>query len=108
VSNIDRSDIEAAISHHGLVVDLVVTSEDARAYKPRPEPFRLALDLLGLRPDQVLHVGDSLTADVGGANALGIPVAWVNRKGKSTPPQSRLDYEASDLEAVAQALAQQR
>jgi GNAT superfamily N-acetyltransferase len=39
VSNIDRSDIEAAINHHNLTVDLLVTSEDARAYKPRAEPF---------------------------------------------------------------------
>lgn len=108
VSNIDRPDIEAAIDHHDLTVELLVTSEDARAYKPRPEPFRLALDLLGLAPDQVLHVGDSLTADVRGATALGIPVAWVNRKGKTTRPQTRVQYETRDLESIAQALTHQR
>ncbi|WP_442914530.1 hypothetical protein [Kribbella sp. NBC_01484] len=31
-------------------------------------------------------MGDSLTADVRGANALGIPVAWVNRRPR--PPHS--------------------
>jgi FMN phosphatase YigB (HAD superfamily) len=36
VSNIDRGDIEAAIAFHGLQFDGLVTSEDARAYKPRP------------------------------------------------------------------------
>ena len=107
VSNIDRSDIEAAIGHHNLTVDLLVTSEDARAYKPRPEPFHLALDLLGLAPAQVLHVGDSLTADVRGANALGIPVAWVNRKAKTTPPQTQVRYEISDLESLTHVLTRQ-
>lgn len=105
VSNIDRSDLDAAINHHGLTVDLVVTSEEARAYKPRPEPFRLALDLLGLSPDQVLHIGDSLTSDVAGATALGIPVAWVNRKARTTPPHCRATYETPDLQSVAQAWA---
>jgi beta-phosphoglucomutase-like phosphatase (HAD superfamily) len=44
------------VEEHDLTIDLLVTSEDARAYKPRPEPFHLALDLLGLAPARVLHV----------------------------------------------------
>ncbi|WP_236706565.1 HAD family hydrolase, partial [Frankia sp. ACN1ag] len=43
VSDIDRADLDAALDAHGLRVDAIVTSEQARAYKPRPEPFRLAL-----------------------------------------------------------------
>ncbi len=100
--------LEAAINFHGLTIDLLVISEDVRAYKPRPEPFHLALDLLGLAPTQVLHIGDSLTADVRGANALGIPVAWVNRKAKTTPPQTRVHYETPDLKSLAQLLTRQR
>lgn len=34
VSNVDRDDLQSAMNHHGLVVSAVVTSEDARAYKP--------------------------------------------------------------------------
>jgi 2-haloacid dehalogenase len=36
VSNIDRANLEAALSHHGLVFDHVVTSDDVKAYKPAP------------------------------------------------------------------------
>ena len=104
VSNIDRQDLEAAIAHHDIRVDLSVTSEDVRAYKPRPEPFQLALDLLGLNHDHVLHVGDSLSGDVIGANAFGIPVAWVNRNGRRRPPTSRLAHEVPDLAALAREL----
>ena len=89
VSNIDRDDLESALAHHGLVVQGVVTSEDARAYKPRPEPFVRALGILGLRPGDVLHVGDSPSADVAGAGALGIDTAWVNRSGRRRPEDCR-------------------
>ena len=57
VSNIDRADLVAALAHHGLARRFahLVTSQDARAYKPRPEMFRTALALLGLGPDEVIH-----------------------------------------------------
>ncbi|WP_261567728.1 HAD family hydrolase [Frankia gtarii] len=102
VSNIDRADLDAAIDAHGLRVDAVVTSEQARAYKPRPEPFRLALDHLGLAPGEAWHVGDSLTADVAGANALGIPVVWVNRRRRHRPAWASLTAEVTDLASVGE------
>lgn len=61
-----------------------MTSEDARAYKPRPEPFRLALDRLGLCPGDVLHVGDSPASDVAGAQAL-VTRGRRRRQGPATP-----------------------
>jgi 2-haloacid dehalogenase/putative hydrolase of the HAD superfamily len=48
VSNTDRADLEAALSHHGLVFDHVVASDDVRSYKPRPEMFRRAMADLGV------------------------------------------------------------
>ena len=39
--------------------------------KPRPELFRLALAETGLAPGEVIHIGDSLSSDVGGAAPLG-------------------------------------
>lgn len=75
-----------------------VTSQDARAYKPRPEMFTAALALLELGPDEVIHVGDSLSGDVAGALRLGIPVAWVNRSRRPAPSAGpRPTCEVSDL-----------
>ena len=54
-------------------------------YKPSPLIFQQALEVLGLRPDEVLHVGDSLSADVGGAQAAGITAVWVNRRDRPVP-----------------------
>lgn len=87
VSNIDNDDLVSAMAHHKISVDHVVTSEDARSYKPRPECFTMALQRLDMRPDDVLHVGDSLTNDVAGAGALGIPCAWMNRRHRPRPSE---------------------
>lgn len=82
LSNTDRADIEAALRLHGLEVDGVMTSEDVRAYKPRPEIFRCALEQFGVKREDVLHIGDSLSGDVGGATNVGIDTVWLNRKNK--------------------------
>lgn len=85
VSNIDRDDIQRALEFHGLSPSGVFTSEDARSYKPRKELFELALRSTGLQPEQVLHIGDSLSSDVEGARAVGINAIWVNRSRKEIP-----------------------
>lgn len=85
VSNIDTADILEAINNHGLKPAGVFTSEDAKAYKPRQELFKLALDKTGLKPDEVIHIGDSLSSDVKGAESLGIRALWLNRFGKDNP-----------------------
>ena len=50
VSNIDRQDIQAAIDLHGLAFETVITSEDVRSYKPRPELFVAGLQAARCEP----------------------------------------------------------
>lgn len=73
------TDLTAHIQHRklealGLEKDicLLVTSEEAGREKPAPEIFALCLKKLGLSPDNVCCIGDSLTKDVEGARAAGI------------------------------------
>ena len=84
VSNIDRADLLSAMEHHNLKFNNIITSEDARSYKPRPEMFHRALREMSVLPENVIHVGDSLISDVLGAKKLGITVAWINRKQRET------------------------
>lgn len=79
VSNIDTEDIMEALEFHDLKPEKVFTSEDAKEYKPRKEIFELALRSTGLRPEEVLHIGDSLISDVKGAASSGIRAVWLNR-----------------------------
>lgn len=85
VSNIDRDDVLQAIEYHGLKPAGVFTSEDARSYKPRKELFEYALKSTGLSPDEVVHIGDSLSSDVKGASSVGIRAIWVNRRNREVP-----------------------
>jgi 2-haloacid dehalogenase/putative hydrolase of the HAD superfamily len=108
LSDIDRGDLAAALAHLGLTDRFVhvVTSEDARAYKPRAEMFRTALGRLGLGPGEVVHVGDSLSRDVAGALNLGIAAVWVNRDRRPAPqPAPEPVLEVADLGGVLPALA---
>ena len=85
VSNIDTSDILEAIAYHGLKPAGVFTSEDAKSYKPRKELFELALKRTGLKANEVIHIGDSVSSDVKGASVVGIRALWLNRFGKNVP-----------------------
>jgi 2-haloalkanoic acid dehalogenase type II len=87
VSNIDGEDLRAALSHCGWEFETLVTSEDCRSYKPRPEMFRRALHSLNVSPDEAVHIGDSVKSDVAGAQSLGIDTVWVNRKARPLPPE---------------------
>jgi 2-haloacid dehalogenase len=66
----------------GVHFDVVVTAEQAGAYKPRPEAYSMVLDQLGLPAHRVLFVAGS-PFDVDGAGRLGMPVWWHNRVGLS-------------------------
>jgi HAD superfamily hydrolase (TIGR01509 family) len=72
--------------------DVLVVSDTAGVRKPRPEIFQAVLDELGTAPAETLHVGDNLTADVGGAGALGFRTAWVTRRVRD-PEQSLKDHQ---------------
>lgn len=75
-------------------VESVLTDFDLRRYfghivesavvgvrKPDPAIFALGVDALGLKPEEVLVVGDSLRKDILPAESLGCKVAWLKGKG---------------------------
>lgn len=50
-------------------------SDEVGAYKPSPRMFETALEALGARPREAMHVGDLRRTDVAGAKALGMRTA---------------------------------
>lgn len=98
VSNADDHQLRPALAYHGLRVDHVVTSENARSYKPESGIFEYALELTGWSPERVIHVGDSLHSDVGGAQRLGMATAWIHRAERiSDIGQALPDHTWTDL-----------
>lgn len=103
VSNADHDDLLAAMEHTGIRADTIVTSESARSYKPHAAIFREALAQTGWSAERVLHAGDSLHSDVGGAAALGIGAVWVCRDVRiSDIGTARPDYQVRDLRGLAE------
>jgi 2-haloacid dehalogenase len=61
----------------GLPWDCILGAELARHYKPDPESYQTAVDLLGVRPDQVVmvaaHQGDLLASQKVGLKTAFVP-----------------------------------
>jgi 2-haloacid dehalogenase len=79
--------------------DLVVTAEEAGAYKPDPLPYRMALERLGLDAAEVLFVAGS-AHDVGGAARVGMDVYWANRGGAPAPSDGAAVREEPDFRGL--------
>lgn len=92
------------VSLHGVLrrlsaaslVDGIVTSAEARARKPAPAIFELALRIAGVAAGEAVHVGDSLEEDVAGARAVGIEPVLVSRDGSPGPEGVRTISSLAD------------
>ena len=83
----------------GVPFDVVATAQAAGAYKPRPEPYLLALEALKLDPSRTLFVAGS-PDDIAGAERVGMPVYWHNRRGLELDGRTGHDSLGPLLELV--------
>jgi FMN hydrolase / 5-amino-6-(5-phospho-D-ribitylamino)uracil phosphatase len=80
------------------------------AAKPEASIFHAACERLGCAPDEVLHVGDHIEADVLGAARAGLRTAWVHREDARAQhphwPHTDIapDLIVSDMTALADRL----
>ena len=83
ISNFDHpSHVTALLSELGLAefFDAVIVSGAVGVEKPDPRIFSLALQQTGLRPAEVVYVGDT-AADVTGSRAAGLCPIRIRRSG---------------------------
>lgn len=62
--------------------DAILISGDLRIDKPDPRIFSRALDAVGCAPEEALFVGDSLDADIAGAEAVGCRAVLIDMRGR--------------------------
>jgi 2-haloacid dehalogenase len=60
------------------VFDEVISTDDAKTYKPDPRAYQLACDRLKLKREEILFVAFA-GWDAAGAKMFGLPTFWVNR-----------------------------
>lgn len=66
----------------------VFVSEEAGASKPDAAFFRWCMERLeGVRPEEIVMIGDSLTADVAGSQNFGIRCVWFNYNQETAPAE---------------------
>lgn len=81
--------------------EAIIISEDVGYSKPEMGIFQVALDRIGHDDKStVLMVGDSLAADMKGANAFGIDTLWVNFAGKSASEDVTIHWEIRELNQI--------
>jgi 2-haloalkanoic acid dehalogenase type II len=103
LSNTDDDLIAATRKHFTVDFDIVVTAQQVKSYKPGYAHFQEGLRRAGDR--KLLHAAQSYIHDVVPCSALGIPVAWVNRKSEPIGSAGvEPTYEAPDLASLAQLL----
>lgn len=96
------------VSLHGVLraleleplLDGILTSAEAGVRKPAPAIFEQALELAGVRPEQAIHVGDSLDEDVAGARGAGIEPVLVCRNGERAVAGVRSITTLAELAAL--------
>lgn len=81
----------------------IFTSQSLKVYKPHQAFYRAILGELNVLPEEALFVGDSLTDDVKGPQAVGMRTCWVNRKGEESGNICP-DLEISSLEELPSAI----
>jgi len=85
-----------------MFFDTVVTFDDTGVRKPAPEPFRKALELLKVRPEEAVMVGDWAERDIIGAKTLGMYTVFARYGDEFGTNVSGADFEVNDaLEIIA-------
>ncbi|EID4381328.1 HAD-IA family hydrolase [Vibrio parahaemolyticus] len=90
-------------------VDHIIVGGEEPEEKPAASIFQKALNLVDVKPEEAIHIGDSLAADIAGANNMGILSVWVNATGASNPTEITPNFEIREtveLKEILKTLAQ--
>ena len=100
VSNIDDKLLGVSRRHLRTDLDIVVTAQQVRSYKPDEAHFRECARRLGGKKGWV-HIASGYDADIAPALKMKVPVIWVNRHGEKLDGRKKPDAEVKTFRAAA-------
>jgi 2-haloalkanoic acid dehalogenase type II len=103
LSNVDDDLLAGTRRHFTVEFELIITAQQVRSYKPAPGHFVAAAERIGSA--RWLHAAQSNFHDVVPANAMGVPTAWVNRRGEAPRDGGIPTYEVRDMAGLADLFA---
>ncbi|PSB08273.1 haloacid dehalogenase type II [filamentous cyanobacterium Phorm 46] len=110
ISNIDDDLFAGTAKHLKVEFDWLITAQQVRSYKPSTRNFEIALETMGIPPEKLLHVAQSVYHDIVPASSMGISTVWVNRRqgkagfGATMPANGKPDFEVPDLKTLVEAI----
>lgn len=110
ISNIDGNLFAGTAKHLKIEFDGLIAAPQVRSYKPSTRNFEIALKTMGIAPEKLLHVAQSIYHDIVPAASLGISTVWVNRRhdktgfGATMPASGKPDLEVPDLKTLVEAI----
>lgn len=93
-----------AITAIGTPIDVVITAQQARAYKPDHALFHHAYAAMGVTKDETIHVAMGQFSDLKVCQELGIRSVWIDREGEPLDPAWQPDAVLKDLSRLPQLL----
>jgi putative hydrolase of the HAD superfamily len=96
----DAQDVTYLINKGSLgpYLEQVIISAEFGLRKPHPKIFRKALSFWHAEPEETVMIGDSLNADIIGAQKIKIPAVWITRrvdKSVMNDPKIPIEPDAS-------------
>lgn len=93
----DNQDVFQLTDRFGIepFFDFILTSAACSYRKPHPRIFELALAHWNIPAVNIAMVGDSLEADIAGAQGLGIYSIWITRRAGNGAARSHVTPDAS-------------
>lgn len=101
LSNFTHAMLEANLASSGLAdkFEQIISTDQAKTYKPDPRAYQLGVDTLKLRREEIVFVAHA-GWDAAGAKLFGYPTFWLNRQKL---PTEKLD---ATPDAVGESFAQ--
>ncbi len=96
ISNIDDKMLGISRRHLRTELDLVVTAQQVRSYKPDDTHFKECARRIGGKKGW-LHIGSGYETDVAPLLKMKVPVIWVNRTGEKLAGRKKPSLEVKSF-----------
>jgi 2-haloacid dehalogenase len=107
ITNCDDDLFEFSDERLGRPFTWRITAQQVGSYKPSKRNFEFGLQRIGLPPERIVHVAQSLFHDHVPAHAMGLQTVWVNRRhdragfGATPPASARPNLTVPDMATLA-------
>lgn len=103
LTNSSFKGVEAQFNNAGLskYFERRFSVEEIKKFKPHPDTYKLVIDDLGIKPEEILMVA-AHAWDLAGAKNVGLQTAFIARPGKTLYPNvAKPDYIVQSLQELA-------